>query len=159
MKQATQASQARGRARRSRRSPAESGGSEFPALVKSALLGTAIALGGALALLLLGARLCLQAENPLALARPVGTALLYLCAAAAGLLTAKRQKKQALLCGLTAGVLVAVFFWALTLLLRDEGETALSLSASLLLRALLLPVSCLGAFLGVKKKAPRRRRR
>ena len=154
-----QASPTRSRKRRPNRTSTDKGGSDFNAIVKNALVGATIALSGALLLLLLAAKLCLQAENPLSLARPIGLTLLYLCDTTAGLLTAKRQKKQYLLCGLTAGILVTVFFWMLTLLFRKEGDAAFSLSLSLLLRGLILPVSCIGAFLGAPKKSPRRHHR
>lgn len=128
-------------------------------LLRHCLLGVAPALAAAFLLALIGAALCLRAEDPPALTVPVGTVLLYACAVLAGLLGARLHRCKFLLCGLISGICLLVFFWGLTLFLPEAEGSGMSFLTAFLLRLLLLPCSCLGALLGGQRKLRHRRRR
>ena len=103
-------------------------------------------------LLLLGATaFAYQSEDPTALLVPLAYVIEMLTAFFAGLLAARRRKRQGLLCGLLAGGAMLVLFSLGHLTLVGDSETAFL--PLLLSDLLLLAVSLLGGVLGAAMPA------
>jgi len=144
--------------KRTKKHPTPSAKGGFPAMLKHAAIGAGIAIALSLVLCLGGSALCLLWKDPATLARPVGMIVLYLSALAGGVISAHLHKKELLPCGILCGIMIAVFFWFLTLFFGNDGSHTPFL-LSLLLRLLTVGASTLGALIPLKLNAPRRRRR
>ena len=132
-------------------------------LLKHSAIGAGIALACAALLLLITTRICYSTADPNRLTAPVGIALLYLSALLSGLFSVRLHRSAPVPCGLISGSLLMLSFLFFTLFfrgeLREEAGLGLSLLLSILMRALIPGISILGALLGSKRKAPRRRSR
>ena len=118
----------------------------------------ALLISAPLALLLLGAAtfILLKTEDPTRYQDVAGIVVLYLVALACGAISARLTSRQApVLCGiLTGAMLLSVTLIAL--LFGKQGGTSTAVSFGL--HALLLPVCAVGALLGARQKAARRKR-
>ena len=132
--------------------------SEKEETIKSVLRALPVTAGIGLLLLFITAALLMQTRDPHRHHAVVGYALVYLTAFA-GAFTATRinHRHAPLLCGLGEGVALLILITVAGLCLPDALTGGISAAASLLMHALLLPASLLGAFAAARQ--PRRKRR
>lgn len=111
------------------------------------------------ALLVIFSALALIPKNPHPLLAPLSFFSLYSSAFFGGFLSVKKSKgRDSLLCGLLNGILTAILFsllFGVVGFLTDAKGTPLSW----LFRALIIPASILGALLGKRTKAKRKKRK
>ena len=132
----------------------------FAFLLKSSALGFAAAMICAAISLLIGGAICYCAPDPNKYIIPVGIVAIYLSAAIGGFVACRLQGGDALLCGGVCGALLMLTFLFFTLFFENDGKDAFSTGISLILRAMVIAVSILGAFIGSRqKRTPRRRRK
>ena len=124
-------------------------------LVQSALFGSLCGLISSVLLLLIVSFVCYRASDPDFLLWPLSLGALYLSCLVAGFAAIKRRRADALLCGGLSGLCLGVFFFVLSLFLRRAQSPSLSLTLSLLLRALMVVFSGIGGFLGLGKHKKR----
>ena len=126
-------------------------------VLKSTLFALPVAALAGLFLSLIATAILLKAKNPTALATIVGRALFYLTAVILGATAVRIHKRRApFFCGLFGGALLLCLQIACLLALPSSGTGSTALS--LLLHALILPVTMLGALLAAREKKQKRRR-
>lgn len=130
----------------------------FGNLLQSALFGALLGMIASALLLFAATAICYSAEDPAAMTTPLSLAALYLSSLVAGFASVCRHRSSALLCGSLGGLLFMVVLLAVSCLLRGHAEDAFSTSSALLLRAMMLPVSAIGGFLGLPRQSAKRRR-
>ena len=126
----------------------------LPTVAKSTLLAFAVTLGVGLLLLTLTTAILLSTKDPNRYHDAAGLILLYLTATLGGALCVKFYGRRApLLCGMTQGLCLLLFFTLAALFLPSSGGNK---ALALLLRLLVVPAALLGATLASRKKKPRR---
>ena len=143
--------------KRKKKPSVASGERSAPAsLFQSALFGSLCGLITSVLLLFAVTIICYRVADPEPLMQPLSLGALYLSCLVSGFAAIKRQRAAALLCGGLAGLGLLVFFLILSIFLRQAQESDLTLAHSLMIRFFMLPVACIGGFLGLGK--PKRRR-
>ena len=140
---------------KNRRATIDSG---FGNLMQSALFGALIGLLSATLLLFAATAVCYATTDPASMTTPLALAVLYLSALIAGFAALRRHRSMALACGSLCGLFLMLVFLAVSLILGHRVEGGFSLPLSLLVRALMIPVSAIGGYLGLPKKPQRKRR-
>jgi len=130
----------------------------FSNLLQSALFGALCGMIAAVLLLFAATAICYATDDPAARTTVAGLAALYVSSLVAGFAALRRHRSMALACGSLSGLLLMLVFLCLSLLLRNHEEPAFSSALSLLLRALMIPTAAVGGYLGLSKKAPKKRR-
>ena len=123
----------------------------FSAALRNAACGVLIACAvGALLLLVVTAAAYAQ-DDPDSLTMPLGYAVAAVVALTAGAITARRNGRAVLLCGLLSAAILLLVFTVLSLFPHAQAREPMSVGVSLALHAALLPLSCLGAYLGRRR--------
>ena len=133
--------------------------SEKEETIKSVLRALPVTAGIGLLLLFITAALLMQTSDPHRHHAVAGYALVYVTAFA-GAFTATRinRRRAPLLCGLGEGAALLILITVAGLCLPNAPAGGISAGASLLMHALLLPASLLGAFTAARQSKRRRRR-
>jgi putative membrane protein (TIGR04086 family) len=131
--------------------------SPFGNLMQSALFGALCGMISAILLLFAATAICYATADPCALIMPLGLAALYLSSFIAGFAALRRNGSMALACGSLSGLCLLLVFLCLSLLLRSHITDTLSPTLSLLLRAIMIPSSVIGGYLGLSRKSPKKR--
>ena len=124
----------------------------FIHVLKSALFAIPFSFLCGLVLLSVLAGLAFTQPDPDSLTTPLSLVVLGLSAAMGGLICTRRCGHSALSCGLSFGLLFALCTWVLSLFIHEPSDMALSLPITLLLRASVVVLSCLGARMGVNRQ-------
>lgn len=143
----------------------DSGDVSFFDLMKNGAVGAGFALASVIVLSLVSSALCLLYSDPSALTMYAGIAILYISSIAGGVISAikfRGDKSAAIVSGILCGFIILVSFGIISTFLSLAGgdfSHSVKLIPSILLRALCIPASILGAYMGSRKKSPRRKRR
>ena len=137
----------------------------FASIAKSALIGSGYSLAGIIILSIIVSALCLMHSDPATITLPIGLAVLYASACLGGVIASKKFKQDKGL-ALTAGAVCGFILFFVTgigsavLDLVFSGSShGLKLFTSLFLRAICIPTSLLGAYMGMSRKKKYRKKR
>lgn len=142
-----------------RSSPTATEQDSFHSLLQSALFGALCGIVVATLLLLAASAICHATNDPASFTGTAGLIALYLSALVAGFAALRRHRSMALVCGALSGIFLMLVFLCLSLLLRNHASSPLSSSQAWLLRALMIPTSAIGGYLGLSRKTPKKRHR
>ena len=117
-----------------------------------------ITLAAGLGLLLVFSLIAYFYTDPNTLILPLALAGAGLTALIGGVVTVRIHGRSALICGLLIGCLLTSLMMLLSLFFTQEGA-GYSTGTSCLLHAAIPVLSVTGAYLGLKKSAPKRRRK
>lgn len=134
---------------------------DMPPLVsafKSSLTGFAAALVSSLILWIAASAIAYANDDPDSVVGALALGVIYLSALTGGFVAVRYNKKDALLCGLLSGAMLAVFFFIISLFF-GESPSSYSVFVELMLRGAMLLMSVFGAFAGLHRKDRRRKRR
>ena len=154
----------KGNKRRGRRT-AEQGSVGFNDVAKNSFLGVLSALITMAALSVASAAVCMLTNDPAAFTLPVGIAVFLVSSAVGGFVSARRlsrDKTAAVISGVICGFALMLFTGigaVLQNLLASEATHGLHIAVAVLIRALAIPMSALGACIDKNKRAVRRRTR
>ena len=129
---------------------------EVGSMLQSALFGALCGMLSSLVLLFIVALICYRSPDPDALLSPLALGALFVSSFVSGFAALRRNRTSALLCGAAAGILLALFFLALSFFFVGKTEDALSPVLSWLIRAAMIPVAAVGGFAGLPRKKKRR---
>ena len=87
-----------------------------------------------------------------------GLGVIYISALIGGFVSVRQNKKDALLCGIVSGAMLALCFFVISLFFAD-GSSSYSFLIELILRGAMLLMSVFGAFAGLNRGNKRRGRR
>ena len=142
----------------------EAATSGFSSVSRPAFKGFLISLLCIAILSLLCSAFCLYSKDPSSITLPVGLAVLYVSSAVGGLISSHAlhgDKSFAPVSGVLCGffIFVATGIFSCIMSSFNIEKTGISLPLSLLLRSLCIFAAFCGAYMGVKKKKKRIRRR
>ncbi len=135
------------------RSRADDDAPLFTAVLKSSLWGMLATFISGLILISVLSAAALASPDPLALITPLALVALFPSAFVGGFVTAKGVKDAPALCGIICGGLITLCGVLLSIILKDLASSELELWQALLLHALVVTFSVLGAFAGNVKRA------
>ncbi len=125
---------------------------------KSSLMGFAAALASALVLWIAASAIAYANDDPDSVVGALGLGVIYISALIGGFVSVRQNKKDALLCGIVSGAMLALCFFVISLFFAD-GSSSYSFLIELILRGAMLLMSVFGAFAGLNRGNKRRRRR
>ena len=128
-------------------------------IVKSSLLGAACSLLLMLVLAFAFSAISYSRDDPDALLGVLSFSALYISALMAGIISAKRTGKSALLSGALSGIMLVGALFLISLCFNDSYSSAYRWSTGMLIRASVIALSVLGGFIGAHKRNTRKRKR
>ena len=148
-------------ARRGGRSPSDSeNATAFPALAKSVLTALPITAALGLLLLFLATALLLLTKDPDRYHTVAALVVLYVTAFCGGAIATRlHHRRSFLLCGLLEGVLLVLLLALIALFLPDAWKHGDTGARALGLRAAVILIAPIGAFLATRQKKQKRRHR
>ena len=144
---------------RAKRRVKNEGGTGALDTVKSSFMGCGAAIVVALLLWFVSAAVAYANADPDTFVGTFGLATSYISAIAAGFVSVRINKRNALVCGLMSGTAFALLLFLVSRFFDESYSSGYSLPISIALRASTLLMSVLGAFIGIHKKSKPRRRR
>ncbi len=118
----------------------------FSLLFLNSFKCAAIALAISLGLCALLAAAMLMLSDPLGLITPLALCALYISSFLSGFLCMKKTREGTLLCGVLSGSIFMLFYMLISLFMPPELSSKHSFLTSLLLHALILVFSVIGAY-------------
>ena len=144
---------------RSNHSPRGSSAGGKTHVIRAAALGGAVGLICLSLLLFVCALICIYASDPHALLTPLAFLSIYASAFASGLFAARKNNFSSLLiCGALSGLLYVLALSLILMLPFIATAATVDLRNTILMRALALPCSILGAICSPKRKSAKRRK-
>lgn len=137
----------------------------FNDVVKNSFLGVLSALISMAVLVLAASAVCMLTRDPASFTLPLGIAAFLISAAVGGFVASRgllRDKTAAVISGIICGFALMIFTGigaVLQNLLASESTHGLSALVAVLIRALAIPMSLLGACIDKKKRTGRRKTR
>ena len=125
----------------------------FMSALKSALISLVLST----ILSITASALLLFYADPTSLVLPLSLAVLYLSSFAAGYICIKKVNEGALLCGITSGAMLWLFYSFLTLFFPAEISSERGFVTSLLLHSLIILFSVFGAY-AARHRSSRKRK-
>ena len=99
-----------------------------------------------------------KTADPIRYVTPTAFSALYLSALIGGFVATGLNKCSALLCGICVGSMLAAFGFLVSLAVDSSLASGMTLTNSILLRLVIIVCSTIGAYIGVIKKTPDRKR-
>ena len=127
--------------------------------LRSALYSLLIALGVAIALLLISTAIALQTPDPTALVDPIGYVSLFITAFFGGFATSKLNKHSPYLASILCGGAFVLLSMLFSLTLPHTLDSGMNIWTRLLIHALTLFTFPVGTFVGIKGAKPKKRKR
>lgn len=144
--------------KKGRKKPRSEDSPPLVSVFKSSLLGFAASLVSALVLWIAASAIAYANDDPDAVVGTLALGVIYLSALIGGFASVRYNKKDALLCGVSGGAMLAVFFFIISLFFGDSSSSYPFL-IELMLRGAVVLMSVFGAFAGLHRKDKRRKRR
>lgn len=117
-------------------------------LLYSSLFGAGMGICIMLAIILLASALCTMLDDPHKFVSPLCIFSVFSAAFFAGLIARKKNKSMTLLCGAVCGMIILVFIWILSAILKIGFQSNSTTTSSFILDALIIPTTCFGAIIG-----------
>ena len=125
-------------------------------LIKNSVKGFLVSMALSVVLLMVCGYVCYTRQDPAALFKPLGVAVLYISAFAGGFAAARFNKADGMIVGLFTGIMLMGFVIILSLFIRENGEG--SGIVRWLLYAFVAIVCALGGRFGIPSVKKRRKR-
>ena len=126
-------------------------------LFQSAMFGALIGILCATLLLFVATVICYATADPCAFTTPAALSALYLASFASGFAAIRHHRSMALACGALSGIALLLVFLMISIILRSHTEETFSALPSFFLRLGMIPVSAIGAYIGLPKKHGKKR--
>ena len=131
----------------------------FTTVLKCSLWGLLVTFISGIILISVLSAAALASPDPLDLITPLSLVALFPSAFVGGFVTAKKVKDAPVMCGIICGGFATVCAMLLSVVLKDLSSSGFELWQSLLLHALVIVFSVLGALAGNVKRVKRGKRR
>ncbi len=126
---------------------------------RCSLMGTVIAMAIGVLLAIIVAFVIYQTADPTRYITPAALSVLYISSLFGGFAAARFNRGSALLCGLTTGALLLAATFIFSLPISENMSSDYNVINAVALRAAVLVCSIIGAFIGVSKKKPDKKRK
>ena len=125
----------------------------FPCCAIGFLVSVAICIIGSL----LFSWIICKTDDPARYVTPVAFSALYVASFFGGFTAARMTKRSALLCGLCVGIMIVTITFVASFAVNDALTDNYDMISAIALRVAVLICSIFGAFLGIKRKSPRKK--
>ena len=123
------------------------------------LVGAVIAIGISAILAIVFSYILYKTPDPTSYLTPIALSVLYISALLGGFISVRLNRGSALLCGLVTGVLLLAVAFILSLPINPSLSADHSIMEAVSLRVVVIICSITGAFIGISKPSPDKKRR